>query len=722
MVETLGNTFHMTFPPDFGVFPGPVSQRYMEPRGSLKQMTTAVLRARNAFLPLIVMCSYIIALTPGVHTENAPWMKALMDRGVEAQWVQNVRQLPIGSFSPEYMHVCVVVHQGCHFPEQIPRFVKAGVPLWIYFHKDAKPLKLCYEKTPIRENYLPSPSEYEQAEIHGSTLEAPILTPHVSTSDLPSATDAGDVAHRDGPEPHTQSRQLRGETWQEFFAREEVWQKNREATETAEDRRARLYRAEQQKSHPLPGKRGPKVFEWEEDSGYWLRELLTRGLADDRFGYYPDSQCRYNAFRKEWDLCKAFDPGADQPNWWEEVDGDMPEPDPVAPEPAHVEPISPTLWGEDLSLEQERPEQDMYLVIEPAETILTSRYSFALVGEKYDRDPRLKMSKGNKDWPETRKTLGCTEQGSWNGPAPEHVSDEVAHMMQPATIPAHMCDLSLNHLKCIMYQTDLMKIQRHTKGGDVYYLIIPCGIKGGGEREPAWDLVVRDPTTALECVRRFGGAGRQMIARHFMLTGRAFATRRLMSNPPPPNARTRPPVGMGWRGVSWHGTPHDYARYWFNLRDWMTTSRARAALMSGGIAWLVLAGPDYDGYGQYVQFNGDERGSWDNELTEDDMLVICGVYKIFTGNGDQMSDSSWWPKLSTWQGSSMDMGYWSPQCEEWYQHRRALITSGDVGGAPKTAQRWREALQGWRPRKKFINCVQVQSALVLSDETRRFVE
>ncbi|KZP28580.1 hypothetical protein FIBSPDRAFT_693704, partial [Athelia psychrophila] len=80
---------------------------------------------------------------------------------------------------------------------------------------------------------------------------------------------------------------------------------------------------------------------------------------------------------------------------------------------------------------------------------------------------------------------------------------------------------------------------------------------------------------------------------------------------------------------------------------------------------------------------------WDNELTEDDMLVICGVYKIFTGNGDQTSDSSWWPKPSTWQGSSMDMGYWSPQCEEWYRHRRALISSGDVGGAPKTAQRWR---------------------------------
>lgn len=101
---------------------------------------------------------------------------------------------------------------------------------------------------------------------------------------------------------------------------------------------------------------------------------------------------------------------------------------------------------------------------------------------------------------------------------------------------------------------------------------------------------------------------------------------------------------MGWHERVWRPSPHDYSGYWFNLRNWMTTPRRRAALMSGGIAWrlclevlchddieLVLLGPDYKGYGQRVRFDGDELQSWDNELTGDDFDVISGVYRQFTG-------------------------------------------------------------------------------------------
>ncbi|KZP03179.1 hypothetical protein FIBSPDRAFT_769321 [Athelia psychrophila] len=188
---------------------------------------------------------------------------------------------------------------------------------------------------------------------------------------------------------------------------------------------------------------------------------------------------------------------------------------------------------------------------------------------------------------------------------------------------------------------------------------------------------------------------------------------------------------MGWRAAGWKATPPDYSGYRLNLRDWMTTSRARAALMCGGIVWRlcldvlvpediaeVLIGPDYTGHGQCVRFDGDTGQSWDNELTPDDMFVISGVYKMFTGNGEQTADLSWWPKQSTWLGSSMDTGYWAPECEEWYQKRRALIRSGDPRGDPKTAENWRQALQMWRPRKIFVNRIQVESAGVFNDGTR----
>ncbi|KZP27746.1 hypothetical protein FIBSPDRAFT_948323 [Athelia psychrophila] len=160
LVQAVGDHFQLTFPVDVGVFPGPSSHGYMGSRSSHKHMLTAVFRAHNTFVPLMVMCSYVITMTPKAHTENAPWMKALMDKGVVAQWVQDLKQSPVGTFSPEHERVGVGVHQDCHFPKQIPSFVEAGVPVWIYFAQKPTPDKLCYGGTILRNFHLPSPLEY----------------------------------------------------------------------------------------------------------------------------------------------------------------------------------------------------------------------------------------------------------------------------------------------------------------------------------------------------------------------------------------------------------------------------------------------------------------------------------------------------------------------------------------------------------------------------------
>ncbi|KZP03037.1 hypothetical protein FIBSPDRAFT_769562, partial [Athelia psychrophila] len=91
LLQALGDHFQLVFPVEIGAFPGPISHGYMQPRASAKHMVTAILRARDAFLPLMAFCSYVIALTPNVHaTPYPPWMRHLVDRGVDPQWVQNV--------------------------------------------------------------------------------------------------------------------------------------------------------------------------------------------------------------------------------------------------------------------------------------------------------------------------------------------------------------------------------------------------------------------------------------------------------------------------------------------------------------------------------------------------------------------------------------------------------------------------------------------------------
>ncbi|KAF8058572.1 hypothetical protein FPV67DRAFT_1427985, partial [Lyophyllum atratum] len=42
----------------------------------------------------------------------------------------------------------------------------------------------------------------------------------------------------------------------------------------------------------------------------------------------------------------------------------------------------------------------------------------------------------------------------------------------------------------------------------------------------------------------------------------------------------------------------------------------------------------------------------------------------------QTSDLSWWPKPSAWTSAGINVGYWSEDCERWFQNRLARINEG----------------------------------------------
>ncbi|KAF8177142.1 hypothetical protein K438DRAFT_1474962, partial [Mycena galopus ATCC 62051] len=44
----------------------------------------------------------------------------------------------------------------------------------------------------------------------------------------------------------------------------------------------------------------------------------------------------------------------------------------------------------------------------------------------------------------------------------------------------------------------------------------------------------------------------------------------------------------------------------------------------------------------------------------------------------QKSQLSWWPKPNVWAAGNLYPGWWSPQCEEWYQRRLAQIEARTV--------------------------------------------
>lgn len=116
-------------------------------------------------------------------------------------------------------------------------------------------------------------------------------------------------------------------------------------------------------------------------------------------------------------------------------------------------------------------------------------------------------------------------------------------------------------------------------------------------------------------------------------------------------------------------------------------------------------------------FFADGEEVWDDVLSEAELNLICGVYLQFTGEllipltltllyteetlagygtdtKNQTQDASWWPKTNSWRGSGLDAGYWTTQCEEWYQTRRAGIMANDAKtGALMTPSVWRNKMK-----------------------------
>jgi hypothetical protein len=233
--------------------------------------------------------------------------------------------------------------------------------------------------------------------------------------------------------------------------------------------------------------------------------------------------------------------------------------------------------------------------------------------------------------------------------------------------------------------------------------------------DPPWDLVVEDPLTALEYYRRDFSRSVIDIAAAFLHTGTPFSTRiqsdwaqAAVIHP----HRHEKHVGLGWRQKGYAGDTADYAAYEALCTEFLRQPRARSACLKGGIVWrlakhsvelgVTSTGPSDDvfDYGSCIVSDSGGLDLWDNDLSEDELNLICGVYRVKTQD-NQMSDSLWWPKHSVWMNSGLNVGYWSPACENWFQLRLDTIRAGTA--RLRMSAEWKAALRFWRQTPVFIN-------------------
>ncbi|GJJ11347.1 hypothetical protein Clacol_005579 [Clathrus columnatus] len=200
-----------------------------------------------------------------------------------------------------------------------------------------------------------------------------------------------------------------------------------------------------------------------------------------------------------------------------------------------------------------------------------------------------------------------------------------------------------------------------------------------------WYLLVSDAITALQCIREGWGPTLKDITISLASIGVNF---HIFKTPPTPRPHIpivlHPPI-LGYRNQNYTPTTGDYLKYVEIWNAVLKQPRCRTTLARGGILWCLamevldpssVVDLDFSQNEHIVHYPTPSNKCWETMLTKADEDILCRVYYIYTGNGEQTTQVSWWPKQNVWARKGLSTGYWTAQCKEWYQFGLKTILEG----------------------------------------------
>lgn len=705
IAEELINEAGVLFPlgPKLGPFPSACG--YLNRHAEDSFARGSAMKSRDAFVPLMALCTFAIACA-GSADGTLRWMDILKAKSsLEPSWFEDLTHSDVANLS--IPRVGVFLNPSV---EELKGFVRpmllANVPIWIHWGMLNSP-KLDYLSS--LKVYRPNKDDIEAA------------TSEKTVADLPKG-----------------SRQLKGENWKSYFQRMAALHLVLEQKESHMQRGKRLDRERHSRSFEAPGKKGATVFYWEEyDSGFRFRRQVPRADVEELWETYASSQKRYDDFWDEWDICSEFDPDA------------------IRDDDDNMVDMPPTTLASPIPLTQ--PDTTVWMDVDPnyqPESVTPPGFKdtvYAVAQFRYGitvDSPGGTVS-SRPEWPVACRALGCTapeSDAANNQRLRVAIMDAVGYLLDAShrtdrLDPIPLCDLHIRNPNYILRRREFVTSIRSEKTGAGLVFWIDA-INLHPSRNAQWRLIVEDPVTALECLRRRWGPHSVDIAYELYSRGCAFQTC-ILSNCPPVHDRPVT-IGLGYRLSGYKPCMRDYVTYEGIRNNFLTTPRARAALLKGGIVWrlarevvsdaAVALGPSSEVYGTGRRFSSREGVFWDDDLSEDELDLICGVYKVFTGGlqhwfavvclfalllgkGLQDSHMSWWPKHSTWIKSSLNTGYWSDTCEKWFQLRLSSIRSGEA--SLRSGQNWSQSIDRLENRaKRFFHANRELATQVLVEQNR----
>ncbi|KAJ7752227.1 hypothetical protein DFH07DRAFT_745142 [Mycena maculata] len=184
--------------------------------------------------------------------------------------------------------------------------------------------------------------------------------------------------------------------------------------------------------------------------------------------------------------------------------------------------------------------------------------------------------------------------------------------------------------------------------------------------------------------------------------------------------------GLGYRSQDYQPDVWDFRGYMGRRRQLLHSPRGLVALRSGGVIARIarddvcledglICPSDYPPDHGVCFWDGRSAESLrDEQLTDDEVDIICGVYHrdpASAGNR-QITSRSWWPRPHSFAKSALNVGWWTPACEHFYQGRLQKFDDGIY--RIETAHTWKEQLKLERKCQPIIEGIERCSAHILS--------
>jgi hypothetical protein len=549
----------------------------------------AATKSIQAFLPLVARLAYSITIFDKELDSDIPnWVVSLLSRDVNPDWLQALRDSAVGTFSAKHKRAGVFINAHTFQDiEYISHAIRAHVPVWICWGYYATFLP----DHPAVRPYRPTPEQ----------LLA--ITPLLGRN--PTSTP---------PAP---------EHWQRYFERQVDRHRRREKEETLQDRQKRLDREKSHGSCPLPGHSSRTVvYQWEKnDDGFRVRTRVVRAHVRDMWDEYSDSQKRYNSFDDEWDVCTEFGTSVE------------PEDDDIVMLPATDPAPEPISWADDLAAaytqEASEPTPGVLQHQDSLKDVLVNKYGFAFKPTCVSRAP--------SNWGKTQRLLLHQDESVdelYHHSVEQYVTSLLAGGIDPPV--RHLNDLSSVSIDAITRKERMIEVTTTTINGKIWYTVSPRYLATNPHN---WHLMIQDAAVVLELWRRGLGLDGRSMAQYLLARGIPFSTRIYCMNPRP--LRPLQCIGLGLRIKGYQPDALDYQGYEIRRDAFLKTARGRAALLYGGIVWRlakdvvreedVLSGPTEQVNATGHALHGEKGDLWDDRLSNQELDLICGVYRVCTG-------------------------------------------------------------------------------------------